>query len=330
MSDDVRYGFAVGRVRALETTLFDRARYGRLIRAADADVLLSALGDTYYSRYLNEEGEAGRIEQLCAAAEAENRLFFHKYCLDAWVSRVFEVQDAFHNLKVLLKEQLQGVEHDPSVTVSAGCWSVPGLPLPPEVVATPAPAGVGAAVALARAAFEQDSDPVDVDLILDRAAYQLALELARPSVFLSGYLSLGADLENLRTVIRLKALDGERAVFDRALLPGGTLRPTAVAAVLSEEWDSCVARFRLTVFAELLEEGSRLATTGSALADERVVREMRLRYLLRARYATFGFEPLVGYFLFRRNEIRNLRLLGAAKSAGLDEGLCQELVAHAG
>ena len=78
-----------------------------------------------------------------------------------------------------------------------------------------------------------------------------------------------------------------------------------------------------------MDAGTRVAADSSALYLERIARETMLRYLQRARYATFGHEPLVCYYLFRVNELTNLRQLSAAKAAGLEESICRELVAYA-
>jgi vacuolar-type H+-ATPase subunit C/Vma6 len=86
----------------------------------------------------------------------------------------------------------------------------------------------------------------------------------------------------------------------------------------------------MTPYARLVEDGVTGVRQGSMLRLERLAREHKLTYLHGSRYMTFGYEPLLTYYLFRENEITNLRQLNAAKEAGLDEALCREMVALVG
>ncbi len=82
------------------------------------------------------------------------------------------------------------------------------------------------------------------------------------------------------------------------------------------------------VFRDYLDLGGPAAAGRHAFVRmERHGREMELRFLRQTRYATFGYEPLVAFFLMSENELRNLRLLYAAKLAGLADDEARNLVA---
>ena len=324
LSEDPRYGFAIGRVRALEPLLLDRPRYDRFARAKNGDDFLAALAESAYGRFI--EGGAGGITQAFDRAASDNFAFFAAYALDDWLLRLFSVATAFHRLKVSIKNALaQGTNE---VTV-------------PGELAVPPAESVSRAVADAFAASAASRNPAAADMALDRSMQQVQLQIAKASDFLSGYFGLHADIENLRTLARLKANDGPgrdtRGEMAAAFLEGGTLTHASLVSALAQPWDAALDLLAKAPpygagsdeFRDYLEQGRSAATDRrSFVRMERLGREQELRYLRQARFATFGHEPLIAFFLLRENELRNLRLLHAAKLGGLADEATQELVAY--
>lgn len=308
LSENPEYGFANGRVRSLETALFDRARYDRLGRSATLTEFLQALADTPYGRYL-EAGRDGDFDAALAAASGDNFDFIAEYAFDPWLLALLRLPGEILELKRALKQ-----------TLAAG-----GAPARPQSVPG---TRLDAAVTAAMAEYAGKRDPALVDMALDRAQQELLLETARPSSFLSGFFALHADIENLRSLLRVKVLGDKPSVFDAAFLPGGTIAQGLLAPLLAESPEAFVARFAATPFRVYVEEGVHQALNRRTFSRmERLGREMELSFLRQSRYATFGHEPLVTYYLLRENELRNLRGLYAALAAGLSETARHELVA---
>jgi vacuolar-type H+-ATPase subunit C/Vma6 len=327
VSDDTGYGFAVGRVRSLETGLFDRARWDRLVRARDAAELRALIADTAYSRHV-VEGEAG-IEDLLARAAADNFDFLARYCRDEEVLDIFRLRADVHNLKLAAKAMLAGLEGWSRHRLGFGRWGDDQLGALAAAADRARPERFRAAVAEARRAWDDAPAPALLDTLLDRAAQAEMLAIADGNDFLGGYLAIVADTRNLVALVRVRLLGEDRAALATALLPGGKIAAPRLLALHGEDWDAVAARFRLTACGRMMEEGvAAVVADRSVVRLERLARELELGWLARARHLTFGFEPLVGFYLFRENEITNLRRLHAAKTAGLDEAACGELVAH--
>jgi hypothetical protein len=124
---------------------------------------------------------------------------------------------------------------------------------------------------------------------------------------------------------------------ETAFLRGGTLSLASLLSALPQPWPAVVELLAKAPpygvghesFRGLLEQGrTEVAERHSFVRLERLGRESELRYLRQTRYATFGHEPLVAFFLLRENELRNLRLLHAAKLAGRADEETQDLVAY--
>jgi len=283
------------------------------------------LAETAYSRFL-EGGSTGVPQALDKAAE-NHAAFFFQHALDRWLLDCFRLPAAVHKLKTALKTDLPHGVTEPAV--------------PEELTGPPFAPYVSGALTRAAASFERERDPAAVDVVMDRLLQELQLRTAVVSEFMVGYLGLHADLENLRTLVRIKAQPGggeeRRAEMDGAFLPGGRLALTDFVEVLPEPWVAVVNRFAMVppygagdeVFLDYLEQGTNaVVDTRSFVRMERCGREVELGYLRQTRYATFGNEPLVTFFLLQGNEVRNLRQLHAAKLAGLAEEATRDLVAY--
>jgi len=325
LSEDPKYGFAIGRIRALEPVLMDRTRYERFIRARSGEDFAAALAETAYARFL-EGGTAG-VAQAFESAAAENSAFFSAYALDDWLVRLFRLPEAFRRLKTAIKDALANGRT--AVVIPAGLGPTQeGLP-------------VADTVAEAVSAFADNQDPAAADVTVDRLMQGAQLQVASPSGFVTGYLARHADIENLRTLVRLKAKagsgEGLAGEMKTAFLPGGELTLASLVAAMPEPWPAVMDLLAKAppygagseAFREYLEQGhAAVADKRSYARMERLGREMELRYLRQTRYATFGHEPLVTFFLLRENELRNLRLLYAARLAGLTDEETQDLVAY--
>jgi V/A-type H+/Na+-transporting ATPase subunit C len=325
LSENPEYGFAVGRVRALEAALLTRSQYERLGQAQDGKGFLAALAETGYSKFL--EAEEADASQAFDRAEVENLAFLSQYALDRWLLDLFQLPSAFRRLKSALKHALARNEY--GVTVQTGFG------------AAPFGSRVNTAVAAVAASYEQHRDPAAVDVAMDRMVQELLLDIAGASEFLVAYLALHADVENLRTLVRMKIQTAgggdKREDLASALLPGGTLTLKDLITALPEPWSAVVERFTKgppygvgdEVFRGYLERGTAAVVDKRTFVRmERYGREVELGFLRQTRYATFGHEPLVAFFLFHENEVRNLRQLYAAKLAGVTEEVAQDLVAY--
>jgi V/A-type H+-transporting ATPase subunit C len=325
LSEDPKYGFAIGRVRALEPGLMDRSRYERFVRARGGEEFVAALAETAYGRFL--EGGAAGVTPAFDNAAQDNADFFSSYALDEWLVHLFSIPAAFRQLKTALKNAFSQGRTDAS--------------LPRELETMPQRPLVVKLIAETAEVFSRNRNPAATDMALDRLTQTIELQVASSSEFMTGYFGLHADVENLRTLARLKAKEGadEASVgeMEAAFLEGGTLTLASLLAALPQPWPAVVELLARTppygagseAFYDYLEHGrTGAANRRSFIRMERLGREAELRYLRQTRYATFGHEPLVAFFLLRENELRNLRLVYAAKLAGLADEETQDLVAY--
>jgi V/A-type H+-transporting ATPase subunit C len=315
-SENPAYGFAVGRVRSLETMLLDQARYDRLIRTSGAAELEAVVADTVYGRDLSG---GGGWSAAISSAVRDNWEFFRAHCREPWLEELFELPRTADRMKARLK-----------AGVGSGARGLtigdrPPAPSPGRKPLTLPWRDTTAEAALL--AYRESNGPGTLDTYIDRATQERALALAAPSDFLTRLFSLRADIGNLRAAIRIKLAGEENpaAALRSTFLPGGALSFHRLSGALDSDKFTLTARFSDPAVRSMAED----VAGGAGLARvERRARELELALVRRTRYTAFGYEPLVAYYLLRENEIGNLRRLHAAKSAGCPESYCSEMVAY--
>lgn len=309
--DDIRYGFAVGRVRVLEGRLLSRATFERLLDAPDLKEHKAILAETHVGPYLDAADSADAVERaLEASLDDLYDEFLERAGLPDAVVAYFRQPHDYANLRTALKARILGVTAQGTLT-SLGT-------VPPEAFAKPSslPAPF-ASMLVAWDEAEEAPDLDDVEAAVDRALFAALAASARASGvrFLRDLTVLRIDLANARVLLRARAKGVPQHVLAGRLIPGGSRSLTALAE----------AALRLEP-AELAEAIIRTGALGHAtaydledperfdVAADLVVAEQ----MAAARRMPNGPEPVIAYVLAREAEVRVLRTLVAGRLAGLD------------
>ncbi len=312
--DSLRYGYAVGRVRVLETRLLKRSYFERLLDAHDFAEQRRILSETIYGGMLEGALTAEDVERaLDAGLVALYKDFLESANLPGDIVRYFRTLHDYDNLRGRLKAEALGI---PAAELIGPLGSVPA-----ELFAGPAsglPRTLATVETALRAEVTSDDGTIvldDIDPVVDRAMQAELLEIAlgSGSRFLGEMGRLGVDIRNTRAFVRGRVRDLPQADIARWIAPGGTIAPAEYAA-----WH------RLP----LAEAGQRLAATHAfrgidpqtivdpsafdILMDAAITRRLRV-----ARMIAVGPEPVLAYVLAREAETRSVRTLLVGKLAGV-------------
>lgn len=319
--DPVRYGFAVGRVRVLETRMLTPATYERLIDARDLAERRRILGETVYGGYLERAHNAEGVERgLEAAVTALYDEFLCRSNLPGAVVAYFRTRHDFENLKGRLKAEALGIE-------MAGLLTRLGS-VPPETFAGPAerlPVALRDAEARIRSEVTGDDGALMPGRIEDHTDTELFAELGRivrrsKSPYLATVHALEADLANVRVVLRARARGAPAVYAQERFVSGGRISSSVL-----------VAGYRLP-----LEELARRMTSAGPLrgmdpeAFTRIERfdvaagVLRARVVRESRFVAIGPEPVLGYVISRLAEVTALRTVLIGSLAGVDRDTLRE------
>lgn len=331
--DSIRYGFAVGKVRVLETRIFGRATLERLLDAPTFEEQRRILSDTVYGRYFEGVQTADGVERALSAALDDFYRFLDEASLPESVTYFFRVRHDFANFKAALKARLLGVSAEGmfvdvgSIPVEAYLRPLDELPAPfgplaEELLerldaesgaraASPTPDGLTAASKPAPV----EPDLAAADAAVDRAMFaELAGAAKRSrSGFLAALVSLEVDIANVRTLVRARVAGASAADVAALALEGGSIHPAQLADLYA--LPPLEAGLRLASLPALRGiSATDLADMGrlDVLADNVIV-----AYLRKARMVAVGPEPVIAYVMGREAEVVAVRTLLIGRLSGL-------------
>jgi V/A-type H+-transporting ATPase subunit C len=328
-SDDQRYAYATGLIRAMEVRLLGRQRLERMTEARDFDEALRLLADTEYSAHFDEIEDVGC--HGCLRNEEKRVLdLVDALSLDADVSDILRLKYDFHNLKVGLREQVSGRDlghlYDDFASFEAevirSALKAENVDLLPEPLIEPARSALEA--------YSNSQDPGQADLILDTAMFSLFLARARDfgAFYIEAMVKTWIDQANIRTFMRARYLDLESKVFGEMLIPGGFVKPADFTETFTLPLDEVLQRFQFSPYRTVIDAGGAgLERTGSFVALEREIDNYLISFLRLSRYFTFGLEVVLAYALLKLNETKMLRLILAGKERDMPGEAIKERIA---
>ncbi|HSW41084.1 MAG TPA: V-type ATPase subunit [Patescibacteria group bacterium] len=314
IADSLRYGFAVGRVRVLETRLLPRAIYERLIEARSLPEQRRILGETIYGGYLETAHTIEGIERgLDAALSDLYEGFLRRSNLPGPFVEFFLVRHEFENLKGRLKAEALGVSPAAMLT------SLGGTPV--EVYEGPSdklPTRIRHAERRIRESLARDDGTLPPDEIEDAVDTELfrALEEiagASRSAFVLDLFRLEADIGNARAFVRARARDIPVAEIRARFVPGGKVPITAFVSAYRLPLIEAAARLSAT---RLLPRLDLEAVADPARFDFEASRIVSRR-VRASRMTAIGPEPVLGYIRERLAEVAALRVLLMGSLAGV-------------
>ncbi len=327
--DDLRYSFAVGKIRALEAKLLEPLIFRRLIETKERQDIIRILSETTYGEFFKEEAMSEDFEALLKAELLKTYQLIKKIDPNpSSTSNLLALRYDFHNLKGLLKSRASGGDSESFLT-PLGLFG-------PEVIRqmvasddySAFPQEINEAVTSLIDELEKTSpSPQWIDLQLDRLLYKYLLNQARlhKISFLVVLFRWQIDLSNLKTLLRIKLMGKKRTFFNSVLLEGGEISRELLLSCLEEPLGNLISRFSFTPYAHLLKEGIEAFEKNKTLALlELLADNFIITFIHQAKYITFGVEPLITYILAKENEIKNLRIVMVGKQNKLPNTLIEK------
>lgn len=325
--NDVRYAYAVGVIRVLETRTLSRERVERAADASDAEEVLRILAETPYSEYLSTLIGPEDYESFLEKEHQKTLDLLQELTKDPSLTDLLLYRFDFHNLKVSVKEKFgeQGL--------AFAYFSFGRIPVAltkaavTEEAFSSLPAWLAQPAEQAVREFPERQDPKWIDLLIDREMYRFFVTSSRRegSLFLYGLFRREIDLINILSLFRICRSGQERGLFQESFIEGGSLDRRFFLQSFDDPLEAIAGRFAYTPYRDLVENGwDYLNTNGSFGIFERMGRDFVLEYLRRAKLIAFGIEPLIAYIHAKENELRMIRTIMVGKLNNLQSDLIKE------
>jgi V/A-type H+-transporting ATPase subunit C len=326
--DEFDYARFVAQLRVLETRLLTRAQLMRMVDSPDPETAFRLLFETEYGPAVAAAGSVFNYEVALAAELARVFALLRQGSPDqdlvGFLGFVYDLQ----NLKTVLKAALVNRPLEPGQMAGAGSLS-------PSLLAEVARTGSATilpepfrSVALqASRTYGATGDPQEIDLVVDAARFPLLISQASSGGYdlLARLGQATADLVNLRTLLRLKALKAAPGVVQRALVAGGSIPVARLVALFNAELEEIVQALTGVTNHDVLAAGVQAyRSTGSLALYEKLMDDRLLSLTEESRYTAFGPEPIIAYLMAKETEIKNLRIIFIGKINRLPENTIRE------
>lgn len=324
---DNRYAYAVGKIRAREVRLLDFPKLMSILEAENVEQALKGLSDTDYAEGLAlVKGEEDFDSHLSRQMESVYRLI-SGLTQDAELTDLFILRNDFHNVKVTFKKKL-------GAKAEGGQYLAPSLVNRVELVEALETGNFGRLPPLLAGAlprietiFSSEKNIQLVETTLDEIYLSHCLQVSQLAKceFLEKLFSIQIDLTNIKTFLRLREMAKGRDFLEKCLISGGVLEKEQFLKSFEASLESFVDSLRFKDYYEIVKGGvENLKRSGSFSLLEKLFDDYVLDFVKKAKYITFGIEPLIGYLVAKEMEVKNLRTVVVGKFNGLPPEVIKE------
>lgn len=192
-SQIIKYGFATGRVRVLETKMVSLERVKRLIESENMDDVQRILAETDYGPAMRSAETIDEVETALDRHLAEAYTLLHESNIPLIMESYFRSRYDFLNLRTILKSGL-GQQAEVFLSPLGGV----------AIDTTDLPSPLKAAAGEALAKYNEEQRIEEIDTVLDKHYYANLLALAGKlkSKWITAYTKLLIDLANARIAVR--------------------------------------------------------------------------------------------------------------------------------
>lgn len=314
--DKMLFNQVIPRLRVLETRLLDKSKLDRMIDADSAKEALKVLQESEYAVHLSDIKRAEDYEIILRDELIRvYDMFYHMIPVKSVVDFMSLKYD-YHNLKVMIKEKI--LDTDLSyLYIPVGTIDTNKLKfyLDSEYYRDLAPT-MRRALETALEDYSISKDPQNIDIILDRYLFEHMHDLVKTidDRSLEKYLKMLIDLTNIKTLLRIKGQNKSREFLNKTIISSGNLDNERLNNLYGDSVENISGRLSFTDYESIIRTGlEEYSITGSLGKLEKNIDNFLMDFMKKAKYVTFGIEPIIAYLYAKENEIKLIRIIMVGK-----------------
>ena len=316
-----KYTYAVARIRALETALFDASVIEQLLACSTEQQCIQLLQEKGWG----DADTPAKAEAILDREQEKAWETIRDLHVDMSVFDVFSYPNLFHNLKAAVKEACTSQNgrnrkiyyEDTNISPDEMLDIIRSKEFSrlPEYMAS-----------AAKEAYEtllHTGDGQLCDVIVDKAALEAvyhAGERATDSI-IRDYAESMVAIADIKIAVRSQKTAKTIEFMKRAMAPCKSLNVERLAKAACSSMEAIVDYLAGTVYAE-----GAAAIAESSSAFERWCDNRMMRTMQPQKYESFSVGPLVAYLLASENEIKTVRIILSGKQNGFSEEAIRERV----
>jgi V/A-type H+-transporting ATPase subunit C len=330
------YAYAYGRIKALETKLLDKSRIERMVSAGSAIEVIRILNETDYSLFIDDvEVAVDKFDVMLNKALKTMYEDIRRFSPEPELTDLFRVEHDFHNLKVVLKAKFGdlAIADAKHALVDLGLvdldtylelMKINILDLPKKILR------YQKELDIVITTLNVTKDTRAIDTSLDVQMYELMLRVASESgyEFLIALVKRYAALANIKIILRAKMLGRKKEHLDFVSGDLGKLDKRKLLELYDRSIDAIIDELTKTEYGDIVTKGFEYyRERRSWLLFDKLVDNYILNYVkVESKYAELGIEPIIGYIIAKKHEIKLIRLIIYSKMTAMPVEKLRELL----
>lgn len=324
------FAYSVALVRTLETLLLNDNEQERMILSDNAADTFRILNETDYADNKIGANNPAEFQKVLDEGIKDIKIILEKATPDKRVLHILWHNFDFHNIKTLVKAKLAGlpISEVENLLIDLGAIPLPalktyiyenqnvsfGLQERTEIY-------IKRRIKKVIELFEKVKTPLAIDLYLDQKMMKMIYNIAvdAKNEFLIKYVQLLIDANNIRLFFRMKTQNKGLDLYEMAFLWNGTIPYSK----FKEAFDRNLAEFpeimKATQFSTIIAEGLRAyEEEHTFIYLEKHIEDKLTDFIKTAKLIPFGPEPLIAYFLAKKNNALIIRMIMINKLNQID------------
>ena len=323
--NDTIYGPLNTTIRSKENNLLSKNHLERMIGADSYTDAMSVLRETTYRNDVDEIQASKNYDEMFMKELEEAFKTAFEAAPDADVIEVMALRYAYHNLKVLFKEDY--LDDDLShLYIPIGRYDISELRKAVKTgKSTVLPQMYLDSIVEMRRELDEYDNPQSIDILLDRCYFNHLKQLAEQTgeQEIVELVTKKIDFYNISTLIRAKRQNRGRNFLSTILSDAGSFNTEDLIRQADSGIDGLIdfiKRSRYKAIVEALDlEGEHVSVVLDRAFDNAYMTEMK-----KARLMTFGPLPVLAFLYAKETEVMNLRLILSGKENNIDTELIRE------
>lgn len=313
-------GFAVGNLRARENTLLKQSDLIRFASAKDVTELSAMLRD----KGIGDQTSNASVPEMLRYENEKLFEYLMDIAPDVSLFEPFLYENDFHNMKAVLKAIIKNTGYEKMILS-------PSL-IPPELFEKAfsekrfdiLPDYVKTTAEQAYSVITQSGDPQLCDGIIDAGCMAAQTERAKTADnrIISEIIAVSVFYKNIKTALRAARARKSADFLDKTVTETAYLKKERIVKAALQGED------------DVLELLSTVTKAGGAAASEyyrrspsefeKYVDDRITAAAKNCKTITLGAEPLIGYMLAKKSEIKDIRIIYSGIKTGADSEITTE------
>lgn len=316
---DMKYTYAVARIRSLEVALFSSSTIEQLIACQDEEQCLQFLTE----RGWGDSDTPMNAEAILTRETEKIWETIREMNIDMSVFDVLSYPNLFHNLKAAIKEACTA---ETNANIFYDDCAISGeemLSIIREKDFSRLPAYMSQAAAEAYEALLHTRDGQLCDVIIDKAALDAIYAAGKQAKdqIIQDYAESTVAVADIKIAVRSQKTAKSMEFMKRAMAACDSISIDLLSKAAMSGMEAISEYLSGTAYAEGAQALAESPSAFERWCDNRIIQTIQPQ-----KYNSFSVGPLVAYVLARENEIKTVRIILSGKANGLPDDSLRERV----